>query len=105
MPKRIIDFHDSVEFTGDWEFVKEKKERIKIKAEKAVNSEIYMTFNEIVPLYAFLYFALAPEEAFGFQKVQPILDKMKGEDEESRNEFEECKRDLSLNWDGVTPLT
>lgn len=64
-----------------------------------------MIFNDIVPLYAFLYFALAPEEAFEFQKVQPILDKMKGDDEESKKEFEECKRALTLNWDGVTPLT
>lgn len=43
-----------------------------------------MTFNEIVPLYAFLYFALSPQEAFGFQKVQPILDKMRGNTEESK---------------------
>lgn len=37
-----------------------------------------MTFNDVIPLYAFLYFALAPEEAFSFQKIQPIFDKMKG---------------------------
>lgn len=64
-----------------------------------------MTFNEVIPLYAFLYFSLAPEEAFGFQKVQPIFEKMRGETEESKQQFEECKRALSLNWDGVTPLT
>lgn len=31
MPKRVIDFSDSVEFSGEWEFVKTKKERIKVK--------------------------------------------------------------------------
>jgi|JI81BgreenRNA_FD_contig_31_3002177_length_313_multi_3_in_0_out_0_1 hypothetical protein len=36
-----------------------------------------MTFNDVVPLYTFLYFALAPQEAFEFQKVQSILDKMR----------------------------
>lgn len=28
MPKRVIDFYDSVDFTGDWEFVKQKKAKI-----------------------------------------------------------------------------
>ena len=64
-----------------------------------------MTFNDVIPLYAFLYFALAPEEAFSFQKIQPIFDKMKGQTSESKQEFEECKRSLCLNWDGVTPLS
>ena len=43
-----------------------------------------MTFNEVTPLYTFLYFALAPEEAFAFQKVQPIFEKMKGDNSESQ---------------------
>lgn len=43
-----------------------------------------MTFNEVIPLYTFLYFALAPGEAFAFQKVQPIFEKMKGDNSESQ---------------------
>ncbi len=48
--------------------------------------------------------ALAPEEALGFQKVQPILDKLKGENIADRQLFEELRTSLSLNWDAYKSL-
>lgn len=53
----------------------------------------------------FLYLSLAPEEAFGFQKVQPILSKMKGENNEFASVFDECRRKLSIDWNGEKPLS
>jgi hypothetical protein len=29
---------------------------------------------------------------------------MKGEDEDSKRDFEECRKTLNLNWDGSVPL-
>ena len=85
--------------------MKDKKEKIKIMSEKAINSEFHLVFGDVTALDTFLYLSLAPEEALGFQKIQPILQKMQGENAEFNAIFEKSRKELNIDWNGERPLS